>query len=421
MFRFASRRVSRVAMVAALLATALAVGPVGHRNATVEADVPAGNTLEVAVAGRAGVPSGASAAALTVTAARPQGAGFLTVFPCGGSRPTASTLNFAAGEPIANSTIVALGDGGSVCVYASVATDVVVDITGWFPAGSEFTPVSPERLLDTRGQAPSGATSIPTEGVGDFVETFDGNGGLDRFVTDVFHRDDVMVTRTTWSADHDLACGTPDTQRTVRRDRPQESFYVCRDHLMTSVGDTSGYSIAWFSPDANRDGRPDVFSSSSTDLVSWDVNVTDLGARQWWEVVLVAEGTPFLTTEEGVASVGGIEPYHPDTIAVGKGPFGNDGNIFSGGFARDPLGWAHVCGSGAADPEGCSSKAIRRSFWMRDNNNGTITFEFLGKRYTYAGEFPDRFEVYFKDHNYTPDKDGVPVGHTWHWDNIVVQ
>ena len=28
------------------------------------------------------------------------------------------------------------------------------------------------------------------------------------------------------------------------------------------------------------------------------------------------------------------------------------------------------------------------------------------------------FEVYFKDHNYTPDKDDVPVGYTWHWDNI---
>jgi hypothetical protein len=28
----------------------------------------------------------------------------------------------------------------------------------------------------------------------------------------------------------------------------------------------------------------------------------------------------------------------------------------------------------------------------------------------YPGEFPNRFEVYFKDQNYTPDKDGNPGG-----------
>ena len=189
---------------------------------------------------------------------------------------------------------------------------------------------------------------------------------------------------------------------------------------MTSIGDTSGYSIGWFSPDADRNGRADVFSSADTDTISWDVNVTDLGNRQWWEVVLVAEGTPFLTTVDWVAETAEIEPYHPETIAVGKGPYGSDGNIFSGGQSRDPLGLGHVCGSGAADPEGCASKAIRRSFSMHDNNNGTITFDFLGRKYTYPGEFPDEFEVYFKDHNYTPDKDGVPVGHTWHWDNVSV-
>ena len=270
---------------------------------------------------------------------------------------------------------------------------------------------------DGGGSSPSPSPSVAPAGPGDFVETFDGNAGLDRFATDVFHRDDVLVARTSWSADHDLACGGPDTQRTVQRSRPDESFYVCRDHIMTSVGDTSGYSIAWFSPDADGDGRPDVFSAADTDLVSWDVNVTDLGARQWWEVVLVAEGTPFLTTIGWVAETAEIEPYHPDTIAVGKGPYGDDGNIFSGGVSQDPLGWSHMS---AEDPEGAGSKAIRRPFSMRDNNDGTITFDFLGKQYTYGGSFPDRFEVYFKDHNYTPDKDGVPIGHTWHWDSISI-
>jgi hypothetical protein len=40
---------------------------------------------------------------------------------------------------------------------------------------------------------------------------------------------------------------------------------------------------------------------------------------------------------------------------------------------------------------------------------------------SFAGSFPDEpWRVVFKDHNYTPDKDAIPIGHTWHWDNIVI-
>lgn len=245
----------------------------------------------------------------------------------------------------------------------------------------------------------------------EFVEDFTGDTGLERFDTGVYHRDDVLVANETWTGDHDQACGPPDTQRTIHRDRPDESFYLCRDHLMTSVGDTSGYSIAWFSP-------KQVFQRGAHRSISWDANVTDLGGRQWWEVVLVPEGAPFLATVDWIAGTAGIDSYHPETIEVGIGPFGRSGTIFSGGESRAPLGWMHVPD---ADPEGAASKAIRRPFRMVDNLDGTITFTYLGETYTYPGRFPDRFRVYFKDHNYTPDKDGVPAGHTWHWDTIVVR
>ena len=288
------------------------------------------------------------------------------------------------------------------------------------PADSSIAATSaPDRAHPTPTPA---SPTAPVAGVGDFVESFDGNGGLGRFAFDVYHRDESMVAQRSWSGDHDVSCGSPDTQRTIHRDRPAESFYLCRDHLMTSVGDTSGYSIAWFSPDGDGDGRADVFSSTDTDVISWDVNVTHLGNRQWWEVVLVAEGAPFLTAIDWIATPGGIEAYHPETIAVGKGPI----QIYSGGRDRDPLAWESVCGQFGVDPEGCASKAIRRSFSIRDNNDGTITYDFLGRQFTYAGEFPDKFEVYFKDHNYTPTKDGCGYyggpcpGFTWHWDNIAV-
>ena len=75
------------------------------------------------------------------------------------------------------------------------------------------------------------------------------------------------------------------------------------------------------------------------------------------------------------------------------------------------------------DPEACTSKAIRRPFSITDNRNGTITVSYAGfATYTVPGSFPaGGFNVVFKDHNYTPDKDGAPVGYTWHWDNIIVK
>jgi hypothetical protein len=250
-----------------------------------------------------------------------------------------------------------------------------------------------------------------TGGTSAFVADFTGNTGLDAFETGVFHRDDFLVAKTSWSADHDMNCGDPSTQRTVQRSQPSQSFYLCRDHLMTSVGDTSGYSIAWFAP-------KQTFQGGTHTTVSFDVNVTDLGNRQWWEVSIVPVGSPYLATVDWLADVAGIDSYDNQSVVVGKGPFGNDGNIVTKGVQRDPLGWGHICD---ADREACASKAIRRTFTVTDNRNGTITFDFLGQQYTYAGSFPSQFKVYFKDHNYTPDKDGVPVGHTWHWDNIVVR
>ena len=75
------------------------------------------------------------------------------------------------------------------------------------------------------------------------------------------------------------------------------------------------------------------------------------------------------------------------------------------------------------DPEGAASKAIRRPFSVTDNRNGTLTVNYGGfATYTVPGSFPaGEFRVVFKDHNYTPDKELIPVGHTWHWDNIVIK
>jgi lysophospholipase L1-like esterase len=99
------------------------------------------------------VPGGWNAALLNLTAVSPSGAGFLTAYPCDVPRPATSNLNIAAGRPAkANAAIVGLSRAGQLCVYTSVAVDVVVDLFGRFSAGAalHLMPVVPQRLLDTR-------------------------------------------------------------------------------------------------------------------------------------------------------------------------------------------------------------------------------------------------------------------------------
>ena len=116
---------------------------------------PAGSIMKVDVAGRDVVPADASAVVLNVTVTGTKDPGFATVFPCGGRTPTASNLNYGANDTIPNAVITKIGENGQVCVFTSAATDLIVDITGYFPAGTTFVSAAPARLIDTR---PAGET-----------------------------------------------------------------------------------------------------------------------------------------------------------------------------------------------------------------------------------------------------------------------
>jgi hypothetical protein len=111
--------------------------------------------LEVPVAGRAGVPGDATAVIANVTVNGPADAGFVTVFPCGQPFPLASNLNFVAGQTVPNLTVARIGDGGRICLYSAAPTQLVVDVTGYVPAGSALSTLNPSRLLDTRAASPT--------------------------------------------------------------------------------------------------------------------------------------------------------------------------------------------------------------------------------------------------------------------------
>lgn len=112
--------------------------------------VGADQTLVLNVTGRGGVPADATAVVLNVTSTNAQGPGYLTVYPCGSARPLASNVNYALGQTVPNAVITPIGQGGRVCIYTQLATDIVVDVNGSFPPGSTFQPVVPGRVLDTR-------------------------------------------------------------------------------------------------------------------------------------------------------------------------------------------------------------------------------------------------------------------------------
>ena len=93
---------------------------------------PAGSVTVVQVAGRAGVPADASAVVLNVTVTEAAGAGYATVYPCGGDPPTASNLNYGSGTTIANAAITKLSGDGTVCIFTQQATHLLADVTAYF-------------------------------------------------------------------------------------------------------------------------------------------------------------------------------------------------------------------------------------------------------------------------------------------------
>ena len=132
----------------------------------------AGEVRPLTVTGVGGVPGDASGVVLNVTATEGSAPGYISVFPCGGPQPFVSNVNFGPGEDVANSVTVGAGDAGAVCLFTPVATDVVVDVFGYFSTtggGQVFPLRSPNRLLDTRAGSPlpaGGVIELPVTGVG---------------------------------------------------------------------------------------------------------------------------------------------------------------------------------------------------------------------------------------------------------------
>jgi Putative Ig domain len=134
------------------------------------AKVEAGSTYVLPVDETWDVDADASSFVVNVTVTEPDALGFVTVFPCGGETPTASTVNYAAGETVANVALVAPGDDDAICVYTLATTHLVIDLNGYHSPASDARLVAsvPSRLLDTRESVkPVSGQEIEIDVIGD--------------------------------------------------------------------------------------------------------------------------------------------------------------------------------------------------------------------------------------------------------------
>jgi len=90
--------------------------------------IAAGTTTELAVAGRADIPQEATAVAASAIAIAGDKAGYLTVYSCTPERPETSNVNHGPGQTRTNLTFTELSPDGTICIYNSADTDLVIDL-----------------------------------------------------------------------------------------------------------------------------------------------------------------------------------------------------------------------------------------------------------------------------------------------------
>jgi hypothetical protein len=108
--------------------------------------------------GACAIPSTAPAYSLNVTVVPEGYLGYLSTWPTGQPQPLVSTLNSWTGKVVANAALVPAGTNGSISVYVTDPTNVILDTNGYFSAPGNagalrFYPVTPCRVADTRNAA----------------------------------------------------------------------------------------------------------------------------------------------------------------------------------------------------------------------------------------------------------------------------
>ena len=133
----------------------------------------AGVPRDFPLAGQCRIPLTAGAVSLNVTVTNAQGPGFLSIYPQG-SPALVSTLNYVAGQNVANAAVVAVPFSGLTTVLAGVSgADVVIDTNGFY--GSPSTAPSNVFLGPLAGNA--SMAGLDDTGIGEEALSDNTTGG----------------------------------------------------------------------------------------------------------------------------------------------------------------------------------------------------------------------------------------------------
>jgi uncharacterized repeat protein (TIGR01451 family) len=93
-------------------------------------------TRRFAVVGHCDIPSTARALSVNLTVTQPSSQGHVRLFPAGEPVPTASNLNYVAGQTRANNAVIPLNPGGELAAFvaqpAGTTVHLIIDVNGYF-------------------------------------------------------------------------------------------------------------------------------------------------------------------------------------------------------------------------------------------------------------------------------------------------
>ncbi len=304
------------------------------------------------------------------------------------------------------------------------------------------TVVPPTATSTSTPQPTIAPTATPTPQPWAFEETFDGDPDapsqdllprtFDYAVTHRTHPSSHFHIFDSFPADHGQDCAGPNpavqplpqhlvtTSHKSNGANPDPSFFICKNHMMSSMGHVEGYSVTSFWPRQE-------FDFSAGGVLEFDVNINDGRPRSWFEVMIVPRAE---------LKVGAAHAWLPIDETYPK-----ERIVFE--FMSNKR-WIQV-GSGAVDPEGIlveqqewqawrdqfpddpanDDRRIRRAMRIALTDNQIVWSieQADGAFHDYVVAIPDglpftRGLVVFKTHAYTPEKDGNTDAYTFHWDNI---
>ncbi len=241
-----------------------------------------------------------------------------------------------------------------------------------------------------------------------------------------------------YPADHANNCAGPNpdvsplpqhmvqTRQNNNGEQIDESFFICKNHMMTALGEVDPYSVSAFWPKQE-------FNFSDGGVLEFEININEGHTeRSWWEVMI----TPRDQLKVGAGPVdSAIDETYPNdrivldfrrlarTIKVGTGELAPNGWLVNE-TERGQWDWRWWSTAYPDDPA-IADRRVRRTMRIQLEQNRitwgieTADGSFDEMTVDVPGGLPfDQGLVLFKTHAYTPHKTSNFDTYTFHWDNI---